>query len=346
MKTSIMAAAVLAAVAGGAAAQDAPPRPPRLRAAPADYPAPRAYPKENAAAVAEHLSAARTIAGPGLFGDFAHRCIISPVFPTRVAGIQHDGRITPTRLFDQFYSIGQNAVSAFALDTADGIVVFDALNSSEEARDLLVPNMVALGLDPKRIRYVVVTHGHGDHYGGARYLQETYGARVLSSAIDWDMMERSRGSGPFKDTPVPKRDMAVTDGQVLTVGATRITFYITPGHTPGTLSMIFPVTDKGVRHVVGFNGGTGGGRDETGLRTSIPSFARWGQLTKAAGVDVLIANHPLHSASLEKEEILRHLKPGDPNPFVIGSDAFQRYVAVQGECAKVQLARMGLPVQE
>lgn len=343
MKMSMITAAALLGVAGTAAAQEAPPRPPRQRAAPADYPAPRAYPREDAAAVAAHLSAARAIAGPGLFGDFAHRCIISPVFPTRVAGIQHDGRITPTKLFDQLYSVGQNAVSAFALKTSDGIIVFDALNNSDEARDLLVPNMQALGLDPKQIKYVVVTHGHGDHYGGARYLQDTYGARVIASAIDWDMMEKSGRSGPFRDTPLPRRDLVMADGQVLTLGDTKVTFYVTPGHTPGTLSAIFPVTDKGVRHVVGFNGGTGGGRDETGLRTSIPSFARWGQLTKAAGVDVLIANHPLHSASLEKEEILRHLKPGDANPFVIGQDAFQRYVQVQAECAKVQLARMGLP---
>ncbi len=336
-----MIATALIALAGAAGAQDAPP-PGRVRTAPNDYPAPRAYPKENAAAVAEHLSAARRIAGPDLFGDFAHRCIISPVFQTRVAGIQHDGKITPTKLFDQLYSIGQNAVSAFALKTRDGIILFDTLNSPEEARDLLVPNMVALGLDPKQIRYVVVTHGHGDHYGGARYLQETYGARVIASAIDWDLMEKSGRSGPFRDTPLPRRDMTMADGQVLALGDTKVTFYVTPGHTPGTLSAIFPVTDKGVRHMVGLNGGTGGGRDEAGLRASIPSFERWAALTKAAGVDVLVANHPLHSASLEKEEILRHLKPGDPNPFVIGRDAYNRYVRVQAECAKVQLARMGL----
>src|SRR5699024_7240422 len=122
-----------------------------------------------------------------------------------------------------------------------------------------------------------------------------------------------------------------------------VRFYVTPGHTPGTLSAIFPVTENGARHVVGFNGGTGGGRNEADLRASIISFERWGQLARDAGVDVLIANHPLHSESLEKEEILRYRQPGDSNPFVVGQERFQRYVQIQSECAKVRLARLGLP---
>jgi metallo-beta-lactamase class B len=59
--------------------------------------------------------------------------------------------------------------------------VIDTLNNPEEARDILVPNMRALGLDPARIKYVVLTHGHGDHWGGAKYLQDTFGARVASA---------------------------------------------------------------------------------------------------------------------------------------------------------------------
>jgi metallo-beta-lactamase class B len=165
---------------------------------------------------------------------------------------------------------------------------------------------------------------------------------VIASAADWGMMEAGSKSGPFRDLTPPKRDMVMADGGTLTLGDTTIRFYVTPGHTPGTLSEIFPVTDKGQRHIVGFNGGTGGGRDEAGLRASIPAFGRWADLTKAAGVDVLIANHPLHSESIEKEELIRNGLPGDPNPFVVGVDTYNRYVRVQQECARVQLARMGL----
>ena len=313
------------------------------KAAP-DYPAPQSFPHEDKAQVAIHLSRARKLAGTDLFPDMAHRCIISPMFPRRVQGIQYNGKITPTRIFDNLYSVGQNEVSAFALDTSGGIILFDALSSADEAEHLLIPNMVALGLNPARIRYVVVTHAHGDHYGGAKFIQDRYGAKAVASAIDWDEMGRafSADRGPFRNLPIPRRDIAMADGETLTLGDTTIRFYVTPGHTPGTLSAIFTVRDRGVAHVVGFHGGTGGGRDPAALRTSIPAFERWERISKAAGADTLISNHPLHSESLEKEEIVRHRLPGDTNPFVIGRSAYQRYVAIQAECARVQLARMGM----
>jgi len=150
----------------------------------AHYPAPQTYPNENHEIIAQHLSQARKLAGSDLFQDMAHRCIISPRFPLRVEGIQYPGKIIPTKLFDNLYSIGQNQVSSQALVTSAGIIVFDTLNNEDEARNLLVPNMIKLGLNPGDIKYIVISHEHPDHYGGARYLQKTYGARVIASVND------------------------------------------------------------------------------------------------------------------------------------------------------------------
>ena len=41
------------------------------------------------------------------------------------------------------------------------------------------------GLDPAQIKYVIVQHGHFDHFGGAQYLQDKYKARILMAAEDW-----------------------------------------------------------------------------------------------------------------------------------------------------------------
>jgi metallo-beta-lactamase class B len=48
--------------------------------------------------------------------------------------------------------------------------------------------MVQLGLDPRQIKYIVVTHGHGDHYGGAGYLVGKYHPHVIAGEADWNMM--------------------------------------------------------------------------------------------------------------------------------------------------------------
>ena len=79
--------------------------------------------------------------------------------------------------------------------------------------------LTKLGLDPADIRYVIVSHGHYDHAGGAKLLQERFGARVLMSAADWDMLERD------KPAWLPRRDIEVTDGQKLTVGDTTLEIF-------------------------------------------------------------------------------------------------------------------------
>jgi metallo-beta-lactamase class B len=340
VKAFKLSAAMIAIAACAALAQEegGGPRKPA-----AEYPAPAAFANENHDQVALHLSRARKIAGNDLFQDMAHRCIISPVFPVRVRGIQFNGKITPTRLFDNLYSVGQNEVSSQVLVTSAGIILFDTLNSEDEAKTLLVPNMIKLGLDPKAIKYIVITHEHGDHYGGARYLQQTYGAHVVASAVAWDGMANAKGRGPFRDIEPPARDMMMGDGQTLVLGDTTVTFYLTPGHTKGDMSAIFKVTDNGKPHVVGYFGGTGGGQNNVELQhAQIASLERWAPIARKAGADVNITNHPLHDEGLEKEELLRYRLPGDSNPFVLGIETYQRYIQVQEECAKVQLARLGL----
>lgn len=309
---------------------------------PATYAPQTQFPKEDAAAVSRWLSTARKLAEPDLVPEFNWRCLTSPLDRPMVFAIQHDGLVPATKVFDQLYSVGQNAVSAWALDTSDGIILIDALNSPDEAREIIVPNLVKLGLDPRRIRYVVVTHGHGDHWGGAKYLQDTYGARVAMSATDWDMVESpGHGGGPFADLVPPRRDVAVKDGDVVTLGKTTLKLYVTPGHTRGALSMIFPVTDHGVPRTVGLMGGTGGGQDSAAVHQQIGSLLRWDKLATAAGVDALITNHPSHQAANERQALLRYAQPGDANPFVYGKARHSRFVRMLAACSRVQLARMG-----
>ncbi|WJT00477.1 MBL fold metallo-hydrolase [Novosphingobium humi] len=338
-RTTCRSIALLAALcAGSAAIAQMPPRP----ASPAAYPAQTAYPKENREAVGRELAAARKLAGADLEADFNWRCLISPLDRVQVAGVQHNGLVPATRVFDNLYSVGQNSVSAWAIDTPQGIIVIDALNSPDEARDILVPNMQKLGLDPKRIKYVILTHGHGDHWGGAKFLQDTYGAHVVASAADWGMMESpSRGGGPFASLVPPRHDIEAKDGDSVTLGDFSIRTYITPGHTPGTLSLVFPVFDKGVRHNAGLMGGTGGGSTPDAARRQIASLTRWQSITKAAGVDVLVTNHPVHMAATEKEALIRYGASQGNNPFIYGMDKYQRYMGVMSACSRVQLARMG-----
>src|SRR5213594_4695937 len=198
-----------------------------------------------------HVAAAMAIAKPDLLQEAANLCSARgpqrPAVLRQEAGLPPVPRETlePTKIFDNLYYIGFNDVGAWALTTSQGIIVIDSLNTPEEAEKILVPGMEKAGLDPKQIKYVVIGHGHFDHFGGTPYLQRAYKPRVLLSGADWDFIAAS----PQRNRELPARDVSVTDGQTLTLGDTTITMMVTPGHTPGSLAILMPVKDRGKAYV-------------------------------------------------------------------------------------------------
>jgi metallo-beta-lactamase class B len=152
----------------------------------------------------------------------------------------------------------------------------------------VVDGLRALGLDPAAIRYVIVTHAHNDHFGGAKYLQDTYGARIVLSTADWDHMTKWPQLG--SPAPFPKRDIEAKNGDAITLGDTTIRLYLTPGHTPGTLSAIIPVRDNGEPHLVGQSGGAAVFKPK-----EIDFCIRLrGELSRGGqGADVEMSNHAL-----------------------------------------------------
>ena len=195
-----------------------------------------------------------------------------------------------------------------------------------------------LGLDPAQIKYVIVSHGHGDHAAGAKFLQDRFGARVVMSAADYDLLDRQN--------PVwkPKRDMVATDGMMLTLGDTTLTLYLTPGHTEGTISTILPVRDNGQRHTAAAWGGTAFnfGPDRARLVMYVNSSVRFRDIVAKAGADVLIANHTIFDGSKQKIPALATRAKGAPHPYVIGNDAVRRYLTVANECAQAAVAAVDL----
>jgi metallo-beta-lactamase class B len=156
------------------------------------------------------------------------------------------------------------------------------------------------------------------------------------SAADWELIAASRN--PNK----PTRDQVVSDGQKLTLGDTTLTFTLTPGHTPGTVSTIIPVKDNGVPHVVAEWGGTGFNfpRSAETFRIYAASADKFRDVAAKAGADALISNHTNLDGSKTKIPALALRKPGEPNPYVIGPDAVKAYMTVAGECARAVLAGM------
>jgi hypothetical protein len=139
------------------------------------------------------------------------------------------------------YFVGGKVHTSWALPTSEGIIIIDTIYpyNSEE---LIIGGPERLGLDPADIKYVIISHAHGDHIGGAQMLQERYGAQVVMGAADWDLVETYTNR---YTSMAPTRCIVATDGMELTLVDTTITLWETPGHPPGTLSYTFTVYDQG-----------------------------------------------------------------------------------------------------
>jgi metallo-beta-lactamase class B len=249
----------------------------------------------------------------------------------------------PGQAFDNLYFVGAAWVSAWAIKTSQGVILIDALNNEEEAERVIDGGMRKLGLDPSTIKYIVVTHAHGDHYGGVEYLVPRYRSAVVVSEVDWQQLEGKLEFNSSLWGPVPQydkaRDLRVKDGDKVTLGDTSVTVNITPGHTLGTITPTFEVKQGGRTHKVLLWGGTAFnfGKDVPRLQSYIDATERMAKIAKEQGIDVMLSNHGGYDGTVAKLDAIR--KGASPNPFVIGNDAVVRGLQAMGACAKAQRDR-------
>jgi metallo-beta-lactamase class B len=229
-------------------------------------------------------------------------------------------KVAPFKVFDNLSYVGPGFVSVWLLQTTDGLILIDAAQDPYE--DHILNGIRKLGFDPKNVKYILISHGHLDHFGGAAKLQAASGARVGMLAEDWDAMEQAARPTANRPTavPIPKRDLILKEGDSLTLGNTMLKFYKHPGHTAGSLSAEFTVLDNGRPHKAFMFGGPGPRGGVAGAEQFLESANR---VAKLEGIQVAV---PVHSwlndfhypngGIFERAQKLAQRRPGDPHPFV------------------------------
>ena len=297
-----------------------------------------------------HITAAKTAAGLDYRATFVNLCFSNPpsggtrgaagLLVPRPAPDRGIWYASPYKVFDNLYWLGTRQHSSWALKTSDGIIIIDT-NFAWATQPEILDGLAKLKLNPKDIKYVVLSHAHGDHDQGVAALQSKFGAKVVMGAPDWDdTLKRS----PDVAGGVPKRDIAVgPEGMKLTLGDTTINIVFTPGHTVGTLSYVFPVKDHGKTVMVAYSGGTLTGAFGTnGARWDeyIASQKRIAQAAADAGASVLISNHSEYDNAYTKARLVAVKREiGEDNPFISGTESVQRYFTVMTECATASKLR-------
>ena len=245
-------------------------------------------------------------------------------------------------MFDNLYWLGTRQHSSWALQTSAGIIIIDT-NFAWATEPEIIEGLTKLGLNPRDIKYVIISHAHGDHDQGAAELQKRYGAKVVMGAPDWEATLKRPATAAGG---VPTRDIAVgPEGTKLTLGDTTVEIVATPGHTPGTLSYVFPVKDQGRTVMVAYSGGTltgAFGTDGARWDEYIASQRKIAKAAADAGASVMLSNHSEYDGAYTKARLLSAPRqPGENHPFIVGTDGVQRYFTVMAECATASKLRAG-----
>jgi metallo-beta-lactamase class B len=290
-----------------------------------------------------HLAAAKAAAGFDFPGLLARNCIapqtaespdVAPPPPPDRASWYTE----PAKVFDNLYFVGTKFHSSWAMTSREGIILLDTLYdyASEEA---IVGGLRKLGLDPTTVKYVIVSHAHADHDGGAKLMQDRFGSRIIMGGPDWDRIERSVNRYP---NGKPRRDIVALDGQKIVLGDAAVTLALTPGHTAGTVSMFFQVRDNGTRLMVAYSGGTAFNfpNDVPHFDTYIYTQRKMAGLAASLNAGVIMSNHSEFDNAVSKIKMLAARRPGEPHAFDLGRDAVLRYFKTSDECA--QVARLKL----
>src|SRR2546430_11896394 len=145
-------------------------------------------------------------------------------------------KVEPFKVFDNLYYVGPGYVSVWLLTTPEGNILFDT--AQEPYVDWVIGNIRKVGVDPKTIKYIILSHGHLDHFGGAAKIQEASGARVVAGEEDWKMIEdvgSRQGRGGTPPPRRPEKDMVVKAGRPLELGGQSLKVHQTPRHPPAAL---------------------------------------------------------------------------------------------------------------
>jgi metallo-beta-lactamase class B len=329
----------------------------------------------------EYVDKAKALAGndPDLLFDFGIFCKAS-------GGSQNDDRATigvpnsepklqpypaPSpaavvggqRLFDNFYWIGNTGIGAWLITSNDGYILFDTMNSEDDARTIIIPAIKKLNLDPMKIRYLVFGHNHFDHTGGGEYIQRLTGAKAVMHRDDWELYLRSSGRGgggrggrggaagsqggssaatpPAPATPLPKmkRDIDATDGMTLTVGDVTATIFTMTGHTPGSIGMVVPVKYQGRDHPILL---VTAGTDVNTRGDFVGGYEHiWDEAIKRK-VENVMQSHPNTNMNLlARTKYVHENYPPAKNPLLYGAERTERYINIMRNCTLARMEILG-----
>lgn len=239
---------------------------------------------------------------------------------------QESRYVHPFHLYGPVWYVGDSWVCVHLIDTGDGLLLIDSGNCG--AVGMLIQAIWEAGFNPADVKWIVHSHGHVDHIGGANFFKKMFGTQLYLGELDAKMF-RERPELAFIDDSHDDKDALfvpdyeIKDGETITFGKYPITFYSCPGHTDGVIAFFFEADgEEGVKRF-GYYGGFGFNTLQKDYLIEIgdPQFkTRQVYLNSLAKVrdqkvDIMLGNHCINNDTLGRRQ--KQIEdPDGPNPFV------------------------------
>jgi len=271
--------------------------------------------------------------------------------PAQVIGLQ--------RLFDNFYWIGNTSIGAWLIASNDGYILFDTMNSEDDAKNIIIPGIQKAKLDPMKIKYLVFGHNHFDHTGGGEYIQRVTGAKAVMHRDDWEIYLKSSGRGggrgrgrgdasadaaaapppPAAPLPKMKRDIDAIDGMTLKVGDITATIFQMTGHTPGSIGMVVPVRYQGRQHPILL---VTAATDVHNRESFVGGYEHiWDEAIKMKVENVMQAHPNTNMNLLARTKYVNDHYPPAKNPLLYGAARTERYINIMRNCTLARMEVLG-----
>ena len=244
---------------------------------------------------------------------------------TRKYFIDQESRyVHPFRIFGNVWYVGDSWVCVHLIDTGDGLLLLDGGNIGATA--MLVNAIWEAGFNPADVRWMVLSHGHLDHIGGAVFFRRMFGTKIYLGEPDARNYREHPELSLVQDSgslghDVFEVDHEITDGETIRFGKTEIRFFLVPGHTDGVISAFFDVTDGERTLRAGYYGGFGFNTLQKSYLDDIGdtgyemrnTYLKSLEKVRNQHVDLFLGNHCVNNDTLGRAQRLRD---GDKNAFI------------------------------
>ena len=234
--------------------------------------------------------------------------------------------VPPFNIYGPVWYVGDNWVCVHLIDTGDGLLLIDSGNCGATA--MLIQAIWEAGFNPRDVRWIIHSHGHLDHIGGANFFKRMFGTQLLLGRPDAEMYRKAPELSFIHDSndamdALFTPDVEIGDGDTLTFGNIAIRFRLVPGHTAGCVALFFDADGpEGVKRF-GYYGGFGFNtlQKDYLIETGDPAYRTreiyLESLAKVRNekVEIFLGNHCVNNDTVGRRA--RQLAdPEGPNPFV------------------------------